>query len=178
MNAPLDELYLTWLYSQVGSTRTRSKERTYWHLLRQLYTTEFVWLVPNDDNRVGDGRELRYEFLDENNIVDPDPHWMDEPCSFLEMMVALSRRIAFQVDGHPREWFWILIENLDLQRCNDAYFNDNLRNVVAETIDRVFWRQYYFNGHGGLFPLNHPNQDQRNVEIWYQMNAYLIENNL
>lgn len=178
MNAPLDELYLTWLYSQVGSVRTRSKERTYWHLLRQLYTTEFVWLVPNDDNRVGDGKELRYQFLDDNGIVDVDPHWMDEPCSFLEMMIGLSRRIAFQVDEPARKWFWILIENLDLQRCNDAYFNDRLSDVVAETVDRVIWRQYYFNGHGGLFPLRQPNADQREVEIWYQMNAYLIENNL
>jgi hypothetical protein len=178
MNAPLDELYLTWLYSQVGSTRTRSKERTYWHLLRQLYTTEFVWLIPNDDNRVNDGKELRDEFLDDHHIRDVDPHWMNEPCSFLEMMIALSRRIAFQVDGKTRDWFWHLIENLDLQRCNDAYFNEQLSAVVTETVDRVIWRQFYFNGHGGLFPLRNPERDQRKVEIWYQMHAYLIENNL
>jgi hypothetical protein len=28
---------------------------------------------------------------------------------------------------------------------------------------------------GGFFPLTHPNDDQRKVEIWYQMNAYLDE---
>lgn len=147
-------------------------------MLRQLYTTEFVWLVPNDDNRAGDGTELRYEFMDDHQIVEVDPDWLNEPCSFLEMMIGLARRMAFQVDGHQRDWFWHLMGNLDLQRCSDAYFNDTLAGVVSETVDRVIWRNYYFNGHGGLFPLDHPDRDQRKVEIWFQMQAYLIENDM
>lgn len=178
MSAPLDELYLNWLYSQVGSTKTRSKERTYWHLLRQLFTTEFVWFIPNDDNRCVDGQDLRYEFLEDHEIDDVDQFWLDEPCSFLEMLVALSRRLAFLADGEPRDWFWHLIGNLDLTRCNDAYYNDGLKAVVVETVDRVIWRQYYENGHGGLFPLRNATRDQRKVEIWYQMNAYLMEHGL
>lgn len=63
MDGPLDEQYLKWLYRQVASSKYRNPARTYWSLLRQLYTTEFVWTVPNDDNRVEDGRDLRYEFL-------------------------------------------------------------------------------------------------------------------
>jgi len=49
VSQPLDELYFTWLYSQVGSVRTRNPARTYWSLLRYLYTKEFVWIIPNDD---------------------------------------------------------------------------------------------------------------------------------
>jgi hypothetical protein len=31
-------------------------------------------------------------------------------------------------------------------------------------------------GSGGLFPLKNPQQNQRTTEIWYQMNAWLMEN--
>jgi len=62
MNEPLDDLYLTWLYSQIGSIKLKQPSRTYWSLFRQLYTKEFVWIIPNDDNRIEDGRDLRFKF--------------------------------------------------------------------------------------------------------------------
>ena len=34
-------------------------------------------------------------------------------------------------------------------------------------------RQYSFNGSGGLFTVNNPRQDMREVEIWYQCMWYL-----
>lgn len=172
MNEPLDELYLTWLYSQVASPKARNPSRTYWTLLRQLYKKEFVWFVPNDDNRVEDGRYLRYEFLEAHHRSHEDD-WMDLSCSFLEMLIALSRRLSFQADGEPVIWFWHLIETLEL-----ANYNDNViypYDEVDEILDRVIWRTYEKDGKGGLFPLKNANRDQRQVEIWYQMSAYLIE---
>jgi len=58
----LDDQYFEWLYSQVADVRIRKGPRTYWNLLRQLFATEFVWHVPNDDNRAYDGRDLRFEW--------------------------------------------------------------------------------------------------------------------
>lgn len=174
MNAPLDEQYLTWLYSQVGSVKLRSPSRTYWSLLRRLYVKEFVWIIPNDDNRLEDGRELRYQFLEDAGIDDPDPIWMGMGCSMLEMMVALSRRLAFETEGEAKWWFWKLIANLGLERCSDS--KPCSEEKVDETLDAVIWRTYAPNGQGGLFPLRDTTQDQRDVEIWYQLNAYLLEN--
>lgn len=172
MTKPLDELYLEWLYSQVASLRSRTPHRKYWGLLRQLYTTEFVWFVPNDDNRVEDGRDLRDEFLIDEGIADVDLEWMDLGCSMLEMMLGLARRLSFEAEGEPRVWFWRLIENLGLSGDNDVHHNEK---KVKAALKKVIYRTYDADGRGGLFPLKHAEQDQRDVEIWYQLCAYLLE---
>lgn len=175
MNEPLDELYLKWLYRLIESNRFRNPSRTYWKLTRKLYTKEFVWYIPNDDNRVEDGKDLRYEFIDDCKLQDVDPEWLDLGCSMLEMLIGLSRRLSFQVQGQPRDWFWHLLTNLDIREYNDyGVFPDTL---VDETIDNVIWRTYKSNGRGGLFPLRRPKQDQREVELWYQLNSYVLEMN-
>lgn len=173
MNAPLDELYLRWLYGQVASVKTRIRARTYWGLFRQLYTTEFVWFVPNDDNRVMDGQLLRHDFLAELEIESVDANWMNLGCSFLEMLIALSRRLAFEGGGEPLEWFWQLLRNIELVDYNDARILPAAE--ITEKVNRVIWRTYKRNGIGGLFPLRRTRQDQTELEIWYQLNAYLIE---
>jgi hypothetical protein len=172
MNEPLDDAYLTWLYSQIGSVKLKNRARSYWRLARKLYTIEFVWLVPNDDNRVEDGRDLRFIFLEESGM-DVDTAWMDLGCSFLEMLIGLSRRLSFEAEGEPRDWFWHLMDTLELRECNDrANWPDE---HVEEICSRVIFRTYAPDGVGGLFPLQHPQKDQRNVELWYQMSAYLLE---
>lgn len=168
---PLDESYFKWLYSHVANPRSRSKQRTYWDLLRAQYTTEFIWLIPNDDNRVEDGRVLRVEFLDG---AEPDPLWFHLPCSFLEMAIALSRRLAFEGGGTTSEWFWQLMKNLSLEGCTDA--SESSPDYITHVLNTVIWRTYKRSGEGGLFPLAIPLRDQRTVELWYQMQSYLLEN--
>ena len=46
---------------------------------------------------------------------------------------------------------------------------------VEEAIYRFMNRDYDSNGRGGLFIVNNPRQDLREVEIWYQMHWYLNE---
>ena len=172
MTEDLDESYLSWLYSQVGDVKERNKSLTYWNLFRQMHSIEYIYLVPNDDNRAEDGRALRSEWAEECG-VSPDPVWLALGCTFLEMMIGLSRRLAFEGDGHPSTWFWHLIKNLGLQSCTDRYPYD--RDEVDARINTVIWRTYDRDGHGGLFPLRRARKDQRNVELWYQMSAYLLE---
>jgi len=173
VSEPLDEFYFKWLYSQVGSVRQRNTSKTYWSLLRQLYAKEFVWVVPNDDNRVEDGRELRHQFIEDLEIVRVDRNWMELGCSFLEMLVALSRRLAFETEGEPLEWFWVLIANLGLQSSNDR--TPMPPEQIEEILNTVIWRTYNVDGAGGLFPLRSASQNQQKVEIWYQLCAYLLE---
>lgn len=173
MDEPLDEQYLKWLYRQVASIRLRNPARTYWSLLRQLFKTEFVWLIPNDDNRIEDGRDLRYEFIEESG-ADPSDDWMTLQCSMLELLIGLSRRLDFEADGGSRRWFWTLLENLDLHNLNDSEY-DNQEEFVDDVLANVIWRTYDYDGSGGLFPLEHPDRDQTQVELWYQLSAYLLE---
>lgn len=174
MNEPVDELYFRWLYKLVGSVTEKNPARSYWSLLRQLYTTEFVWFVPNDHNRAEDGRDLRLRFVHYSG-VSPDREWMDLGCSMLEMLVALSYRVSDETGHKMKGWFWRFLENLELAELSDANYGELTEEAVSEVVNQVIWRQYDPDGLGGLFPLEHPKEDQREVELWYQMCAYLLD---
>lgn len=130
---------------------------------------EYIPTVPNDVNRAHDGIDLRGRFVRETSSSLP----AIGKCTMLEFLVALSIRLN-ESDYDPRYpnrvplWFWTLIENLEIRTasyddCITAFNNINLRDYAED-------------GYGGLFPLRKPRENQRNVEIWYQMNAYLLEN--
>jgi hypothetical protein len=173
---PLDELYLVWLYSQVADPDIVDPSLTYWKLLKQLYTTEFVWHLPHDENRVEDGKDLRREFISLKGLDDVDPEWITLECSMLELMVGLSRRLAFVADGEPYYWFWHLAENIGIQDYSDR-FRRFPRRRIDDILQTIVDRTYNYDGSGGFFPLKHPRQDQRNVELWYQLGAYVMEPN-
>lgn len=162
----LDYNYFDWLVAQI---HTPSNNRTYNELFSRMHNTEFVWTVPNDDNRLRDGLALRAEFLDgardHLNIVG---------VSVLEVLVALSRRVAFTAGGDAEWWAWRLIKNLRLNKAYDPLANGKA-NRVDDALYALVWRTYSSDGRGGFFPLKRPNYDQTKQEIWDQMNAYIIE---
>lgn len=174
MNTSLDESYFIWLYCQVLDVEDDHPSHTYWELMKRLFNTEFLWFIPHDDDRTEDGRKLRREFLNEEGIQSVDDNWMKHNCTMLEMLIGLSRRLSFVAEGEPGIWFWSLLENLGLEQFNDNSPPDE--GYIEGVLKRVIFRTYQRNGRGGLFPLNHPKEDQRYVEIWYQKDAYLLEN--
>lgn len=173
MNSQLDELYLTWLYSQTGSIKLKNRSRTYWSLLKLLYTKEFVYFIPNDDNRAMDGTDLRYDFIDAEELDDVNLDWINLSCSMLELFVGLSRRLSFAAEGEPSDWFWRIMQNLDLDIYNDSVSIP--LDEVDEKLNQIIWRTYEPDGLGGIFPLKWPEKDQRDIEIWYQMASYVLE---
>lgn len=170
---PLDELYFTWLCSKVSRVEKKRSSGTSWDLLNQLYTKEFVWLIPNDDNRAEDGKDLRLEFIYDECLMDVDSEWLSLGCSMFELLIVLSRRLAFEGEGGSSEWFWQLIDNVRLGDCNDVISKS--QDDIDDILDEVIWRTYKRDGVGGLFPLRRAGEDQRNVELWYQLSAYLLE---
>lgn len=174
-NGTIDDNYFEWLYGKIASVRNRNPSRSYWELCKQLYQTEFIWTVPNDDNREGDGKELRFDFMYEAHIDEVEPDWLDLECSVLEMLIALANRAAFESSDEPITWFWILMENIGLRDLTDEMYDDESYLLIESVIDRVLNRTYKRNGDGGLFPLRNAEEDQRKVELWYQMSAYLLE---
>lgn len=173
--ASTDEAYFEWLYSFVGPIQNRNPDRSFWQLAEQLHNTEFRWTIANDDNRAEDGRELRERFIDERNIRRVSLGWLRQNCSVLEMIVALAQRAAFDADGETDEWVGYLLENLGFHRYTDSAYSDRVREDVAEGLERLMSRTYGRDGSGGLFPLRYTNTDQRRIELWYQMSAYLLE---
>jgi hypothetical protein len=172
MNRPQAEDYLRWLEPQIRDEQD-DHSRSYWELLGLMFNKEFVWLVPNDDNRIVDGLDLRMEFCDEQDISSDALRDLG-PCSFLEVLIGLSRRLAFAAGGRAPGWAWQLLSNLELHRMADPLDRRKARKA-EEILDAVIWRTYLPNGQGGFFPLIDFEEDQTQVELWYQMSAFIRE---
>lgn len=171
MDEPIENLYFNWLCAKVLYLENSTPSLRYDKLLRILHETEFVFTLGGDENRAEDGVSLRYNFGQELDV--DDPHWELQPCSVLEMLIAFSIRAEYMTDTPHSEWFWEFVDNLDLKGFSDA--SRLPRHRIHERLDRFMWRQFDWQGRGGLFPLSDTKQDQRNVEIWYQFCDYLVD---
>jgi hypothetical protein len=179
---PLDEGYFQYLYAQVGSTKNKNLAQTYWKLCRLLHDKEFTWdeqTMENDGNRAQDGKDLRNGFRDANGLKETRDYlaWVQQPCSVFEMMIALAFGMAWESEHDLQYWFWEMVKNIGLLECTDA--NPPEPIIVDHVLNQVLNRDYGENGHGGFFPLkvNAKQEDQRHVELWYQANAYILEQN-
>lgn len=173
MNNSLAEDYLRWLSPQI---RDGVDHREYDQLISIMFDKEFIWLVPNDDNRMADGLDLRVEFCHRQHIPTSASAELG-PCSFLEVLIGLSRRLSFNAGGSAQEWAWELIGNLKLDEMSDPLSRS--RSVRVENIlETCIFRTYRRNGRGGFFPLVRAREDQTQVELWYQMAAYIEERQL
>jgi hypothetical protein len=171
----LDNLYFEWLYKKIGVVSNRNPNKSYWELARHLYRTPFFWVVPNDDNREADGKDLRNEFISECDIQDIEVNWLQIDCSVLEMLIALAGLAAFNSVGKAGDWFRKFLDNLRLRSFTDAAWNRDAAAQTQKTIERLVDRTYNSRGVGGLFPLKNAEKDQRKEELWYQLSAYLAE---
>lgn len=171
----LDARYLDWLYEQVSPSQTNNPALSLWKLCEQLFRKRFEDFQPNDGNRVEDGKLLREEFIEQTG-AEGDRNWMEIDCSVLEMMIALSRRCEFESIHDAYFWFWRMIQNLGLREYTDDRYDREVEYIVNDALETMIHRTYRRDGVGGLFPLARPDRDQRKVEIWYQMSAYILEN--
>jgi hypothetical protein len=175
----LNNEYFEWMYQLVCSEK-RFRRQSYRKLLHHLHANEFTYTLDMDGNRAIDGVDLRYRFQYENRYQrDIVAAWLGkEPCSILEMMVALSIRCEEHIMDDPTignrtgQWFWSMIMNLGLNPMDDLRFNQMYTNDI---LNRFLNHQYKENGEGGLFTVHKNRYDLRQTEIWYQMCWYLNE---
>lgn len=168
------EKYYKWLASLINNDGRGDNYNT---LLEQLHLTIFsddsAILIPNDSNRIVDGIGLRERYCQRYHVKDCADIY-EESCSVLELLVSLAIRMEDQFGIKDYiSWFWEMIANLGLTEYDDETYS---YKDVEKIIDKFMKRRYRKNGSGGLFPLLYPSVDQRTLEIWYQMNAYLNEN--
>ena len=170
--------YFNWVCSLVCKGHYSRRFR-YGKLLKYLHDREFTYTIALDGNRAEDGIDLRERYTCGFRYKDAEivaNQLNDEPCSILEMMVALAVRCEEHIMDNPDigdrtyRWFWDMIDNLGLGSMNDSEFDET---YVEEVVDRFLNREYEPNGKGGLFTVKRCRYDLRNVEIWYQMCWYL-----
>lgn len=174
----LREDYLNWLGPQLKDERD-NPDKTYWDLINLMFDTPFGWLdhIPMDENRTVDGRDLRVEFGRETTRAGHISLEVLErlgPVSFLEVLIALSRHLAFVAGGQAPGWAWVLVKNLELDRMWDPLTSPK-RRKAQEVMSVVVERRYSPDGTGGFFPLAWPDGDQTKIELWYQLNAFVEE---
>ena len=165
--------YFGWLREQLDSLESGD---TYSLLFNTLYSLEYVPLLMMDQNREHDALEMRKQVC---GILHTRPS--HAPCSFLEFLAALSFRMHYICDA-PNEWrvkefFWRLLSNLGLNLFRNDTWSLGDEERIKDIVTRVNQRTFDSDGAGGLFPMAAPKQNQRNLEVWYQMNQYIQDPN-
>lgn len=168
--------YFEWLYNYVCKGRV-SKQISYYKLFTLLHDIDFTFYIRNDLNRARDGVDLRYRFAmfmdDEERVLDI----LDGPCSVLEMILALAIRCEETIMNDTRygdrtgQWFWNMLSNLGISYMTDDRFD---KDIAVKKIYDFMERRYDPDGKGGLFYIRECKEDLRDVEIWTQLNWYLI----
>lgn len=163
--------YLRWMMGKVGL------DVCYQAVCMRMNSTDFIPFVGNDDNRAADGIDLRYKYETETGFY-PEGY-EDKPCSIFEMMVALALRCDEDVMYDPEVgervdlWFWEMFTTLGLEEFEG---NELDYDIIDDILERLNDRTYDFDGrNGGMFVMNNPPEDLRDVELWYQMMYWLNE---
>lgn len=172
--------YFDWMCQRVGIGEQFG--RPYRKLAHELHETRFrpTMDIPMDGNRIYDGLEMRLRFM--HKYGEGGSSTDRGPCTMLEFLVGMAEKMSFLMSDEKNqaykrtEYFWHLIRNLRLLRLTDDIFDERHGEFhVRDAVERVVNRTYDANGDGGLFPLRNPKEDQRYVDIWYQMHAWLAE---
>lgn len=164
--------YLEWLISLIskdGTHRLSEEEAGY------LHGKPFEVVISTDENRADDGRVFRDIYEAETGN---DSNMGNRRCTMLEMMIALARHMTDEMyDWLPDSnnsigrWFCEMLDNIEKPRNRSSW--DEYR--WDDALEMIINRTYSPDGSGGLFPRISPKVDQRVVDIWDQMNGYLID---
>jgi hypothetical protein len=175
-NRKPEEVYFDHLYTLIRDEKSLELE----DFIYELFSFPFVCHIPNDDNRVEDGLVLRKQYAEKQGFDNPEDI-LPGPCTVLEMLLALAGRMDFilfdpRKGDRYQKWFWLLISNLKLKKYhNGDEDSESKKKYNRIVLKKLVNREYKSDGRGGLFPLDDPSGNQREVEIWYQMMAFISQ---
>lgn len=170
--------YFEWLYRLVCKDGY-SNPTSYRKLLMHLHSTQFYYSIPKDEDRAGEGVNLRWRFVCDNSFDCNKYALLDElegPCSVLEMMIALAIHCEEHImddagiGDRTGQWFWGMVTNMGLGSMADERFD---KRFVDDVVTRFLDRKYDPDGKGGLFRIRNCKHDLTKVEIFYQLCWYL-----
>jgi hypothetical protein len=176
---PLQGQYFRYLYDLVVPVLQVDGLSSYGTVCTAMHNLIFKDKVPHDSNRIAEAADLRNAFLD-TNPRSGTRDWNDvlaRDASIFEVLVELARRANFMIELDDMKWFQIFLKNLGLDRYCDWYCLSHGTGHIFRVLRRFNERTYKPDGSGGLFPLKNPGGDQREIELWYQLGAWVNEHN-
>lgn len=168
-----NNLYLTWLVGLVDDGRAYQ----YTSVFHAAWEMEFTYSISLDANRAQDGIDLRRVYERDASVVLPELG----PCRVLEFLIGLSFRMEhilynWEFPNQVDRWFWELMHNLRLIDLGLHNTEEQNYEIASHVLQKVVDRDYTPAGLGGVFPIQSPENDQRDVEVWYQMHNWIREN--
>ena len=176
-NKNVDTRYFVWLCGMVGLGAEEDPPPIMVEVAKKLYSIQFYWdeKIVRDENRSEDAKELRVIFSSDQRPVYVGDEFYNAPANVLEVFVSLAERCFFQTGKSRADWFLRFVYNLGIMSVVHTSMPSHFEEYIELAVDRWMSRKYEPDGSGGLFPLQHALEDQRQIEIWYQMSAYIIE---
>ena len=172
--------YIEWI--SIGKLRMDYQEFSKYNaMIWALVDIPFSYIHPMDENRYNDGMNMRIEFENLTSWdISQEAGYRDQ-CTVYEMMAALAYRCEHQLmrDGsgidRTKFWFFEMCKNLDILKWDFDHLNYDYKKDIDTKIGVWLRREYEFDGRGGAFPIKNATENQKNVQIWEQMNQFLME---
>ena len=150
-------------------------------LLSVLFDIPFKAYVNMDNNRIEDAICMREEYLETDKMRGFDVSAVeDRYVSVFEVLFALAKRLENDIlcdpmeeVDHSADHFWRFLKNLEVEKYSNGRFSEA---IVRDKVEKWVRRDYKKNGFGSIFPVKGDKIDMRKLEIWDQMNRYLMEN--
>lgn len=151
-----------------------------------LLVSPFIAVLSDDENQVEQVLYMRREFVRGLSEAEKKAFYRSlGPCSVLEILVIFVEKMRYNLIGNPLAssdpgaLFLELLDNLGLSWINDDAFGadpDGCNDAIEDILQTFTYRDYDADGqNGGLFPLDFPKNDVREMSLFRQMESYLIE---
>lgn len=170
--------YFEWLYKKSMGFAIHGVQ--FRRFFETLHSIEFKAVMKEDIARVNDGISLRNTYAYETGQdYDTISDYLTEPCSVLEMMLALAIKEE-DIMSDPRkgdrtkQWLWMQINSMGIVAEPDYVGEKFPEGEIREKVSKMINRDYAPDGTGGLFKFyNPPEEDLSKIDLWKQMCWYL-----
>lgn len=149
--------YAPWLI-QRGCLENYSELASVWDEL------DFVWYIPEDEDRTIQALRMRDEYCYETGMPSP----RQAPASFLEVLVSITDTLTAMLYQDRESFTKSILLNMGARSySDDGRPPSEIHEEALNIAERVMYRTYSRNGTGGLFRI--PGMDTLEMSLTTQM---------
>lgn len=149
--------YSSWLI-QRGCLENYSELASVWDEL------DFVWYIPEDEDKAIQALRMRDEYCYETGMPSP----RQAPASFLEVFVSITDTLTAMLYQDRESFTKSILLNMGARSfSDDGRLPSEIHDEGIDIAERVMYRTYSRNGTGGLFRI--PGVDTLEMPITTQM---------